>query len=48
MDGEIFTVEPGVYFEGEYGIRIEDTVMLTEKGIIRLFTDGKELIEINK
>lgn len=39
----LFTIEPGVYFEGEYGIRIEDTVLLTKNGIKRLFTDDKRL-----
>ena len=39
----LFTIEPGVYFEGEYGIRIEDTVLLEKDGIKRLFTDDKSL-----
>ena len=42
----LFTIEPGVYFEGEFGIRIEDTVLLTKNGIKRLFTDSKELVII--
>ena len=42
----LFTIEPGVYFEGEYGIRIEDTVLLTKDGIKRLFTDSKTLMII--
>ncbi len=28
----IFTVEPGVYFYGKYGIRLEEMVLVTEKG----------------
>ncbi len=39
----VFTIEPGVYFENEYGIRIEDTVLLTKRGIKRLFNDDKRL-----
>lgn len=39
----VFTIEPGIYFEDKYGIRIEDTVLLTKDGIKRFFTDDKSL-----
>ncbi len=31
-EGMIFTVEPGIYLPGEFGVRIEDMVLLTHKG----------------
>ena len=39
----VFTIEPGVYFDGEFGIRIEDTVILSKGKVKRLYTDDKRL-----
>lgn len=39
----VFTIEPGLYFDGEYGIRIEDTVVLKNGRVKRLFNDSKQL-----
>lgn len=43
-DSMVFTIEPGVYFDGEFGIRIEDTVVLQDGKVNRLFTDDKKLL----
>ncbi len=43
-DGMVFTIEPGVYLDGEFGIRIEDTVMLQNGKVEKFFTDSKDLI----
>ncbi len=43
-DGMIFTIEPGTYFDGQFGIRIEDTVILKNGKLERLFTDDKNLM----
>ena len=45
-NGMVFTIEPGIYFKGKYGIRIEDTVVLDNGKVQRLFTDSKELLII--
>ncbi len=42
--GEIVTVEPGIYLEGRFGVRIEDMVCLTENGIMDLTASDKRLL----
>lgn len=32
----IFSIEPGIYIEGKYGVRIENLVLVTEDGHERL------------
>lgn len=44
VNGTVFTVEPGVYLDGEFGIRIEDTVYLKNDKVVRFFEDDKNLI----
>ena len=34
--GNVVTVEPGIYLPGKYGVRLEDTVAVTEKGAVIL------------
>lgn len=45
--GMAFTVEPGIYLTGRYGIRIEDTVLITEAGPKRL-TRGSRPLQVKK
>ena len=40
------TDEPGVYLPGWGGLRIEDTVLVTETGSERLTKSSKQLVEI--
>jgi Xaa-Pro aminopeptidase len=32
----VFSIEPGVYVEGEFGVRVEDLVVVTAEGTERL------------
>ena len=42
-NGMVFSDEPGVYFEGDFGIRIEDTVTLKDGKVISLTNTDKSL-----
>jgi Xaa-Pro aminopeptidase len=42
-EGMVFSDEPGVYFPGQFGIRIEDTVVCTAEGGRRLNEAAREL-----
>ena len=44
INGMVFSDEPGVYLAGEYGIRIEDTIMLDKDKVISLTDSDKKLI----
>ncbi|MBN1928926.1 MAG: aminopeptidase P family protein [Chlorobiaceae bacterium] len=45
-EGTVFTIEPGIYLEGRFGVRIEDMVTLGPNGAEPLQRFTKELIEL--
>lgn len=44
--GMIITVEPGIYIENKFGVRIEDMAYITDDGCLSLTHSNKELIII--
>ncbi len=43
-EGMVFSVEPGIYLPGHYGIRIEDIVVVTDSGVRTLTGFDHELV----
>jgi len=44
--GMVITIEPGVYVPGKWGIRIEDTVVVTDSGYEILTPCPKDLVVV--
>jgi len=44
--GHVVTVEPGIYIEGKYGVRIEDMVIYGSDGVKNITVCPKKLIEL--
>jgi len=46
-EGNVFTIEPGIYFPGEFGVRIEEDVVITQDGCRVLSGCPKNPVIIN-
>ena len=44
--GMTFSIEPGIYLPGEFGVRIEDIVVCGDDGIVELNDSPRELVEV--
>lgn len=44
--GMTMTVEPGIYLEGKFGVRIEDMILITNDGIMDFTKSPKDLITL--
>lgn len=44
MENMVFSIEPGIYLENEFGVRIEDVGILTNDGLEMFSTPSKEII----
>ena len=43
----VIAVEPGIYIPGKFGVRIEDTIIITKNGCIKLNNSEKNYIIIS-
>ena len=42
----VFTIEPGIYIENDFGVRIEDTGVLSKEGFLSFSNASREIIVI--
>ena len=45
-ENTVVTIEPGIYLDGLYGVRIEDVVVVLQGGCTNLTHAPKKLIEL--
>lgn len=46
VEGMVFSIEPGIYFDGSFGMRLEDIVVCTATGADPLNTIDRTLVEL--
>ncbi|MHB1005355.1 MAG: M24 family metallopeptidase [Chloroflexota bacterium] len=45
-EGMVFSVEPGAYLQGQFGVRVEDIVVVTDTGAERLNHSRRDLVAL--
>ena len=46
LEDMVFTIEPGIYLENEFGVRIEDTGVLTQDGVTLFSKSNRDIVII--
>lgn len=47
LEGDVVTIEPGIYISGEFGVRVEDLVLVGKSGVESNFSrHSKDLLEV--
>jgi Xaa-Pro aminopeptidase len=41
-----FSIEPGIYLPGRFGVRIEDIVVVGDRGAVLMYKAGKSLVTV--
>jgi Xaa-Pro aminopeptidase len=44
LENSVITVEPGLYFAGDFGVRLEDDCVVTKDGCKRLSNTPKDMV----
>jgi len=45
--GMVYSNEPGIYIEGQWGVRIEDIILMTEQGASSLNSATRDIVSMN-
>jgi len=45
--GHAFSIEPGIYLDGKWGMRLEDIVVILDDGALRCSTTDHDLVEVD-
>ena len=47
VTGNAFSIEPGIYRVGEWGMRLEDIVVIEDHGAVRCNSTNREIVSVS-
>lgn len=47
VEGHAFSIEPGIYISGQWGMRLEDIVVVSDSGAIRCSTTNHNIVSVS-